>query len=376
MTVENSKALIISNQDELIMDVQHLLAIEEIESDVETEFTSSFNKGYTYSVFIFDESAAYAIDKEALPQPAIIYVLLTEKSYEKARFFLRKGMTNVFVYPDERELFQQEIFSAIEELRAKQRKSKDLFGKGNVHAFYSAKGGTGKTLLASMFAQYLQVQHDKKVALIDLNAQFGGVEALFSIEPARSYYDLRPVLAELSINHIENIAVTESKTGLTLILGPANPQRAEEINEELISAVIRTCQTHFDEVVLDVPSGVNSVSFTGLNEASRIHYVLTPDSLSLRSYREALKLFQRFQLGSKGEMSLILNRTHSKSELTDNDISKLLDTKIKAQIRADFFSVQPAINMGVPFISKRNEKLSSNVMKDVKRYAEKVLKER
>ncbi|WP_078595333.1 AAA family ATPase [Evansella clarkii] len=299
-----------------------------------------------------------------------------ERSYEALRSYLKLGIYDVVVINEEEDRLQdlvKHIKDKIEHGEAASAANDGMMDKGKVCVFYSSKGGAGKTLLSAMTAQCLQTQHDKKVVLIDLNAQFGGIEVTFGLDHPRSYYDLKPVLQELAIHHIKNVAVTHEETGIDIILGPSVPEHAEDIEDELVSRMLRVCKEHYDYVIVDMPSGLSSLSFTGLNEASHIYYVLNPDSLSLRVLKHTLTLFDRFQLGKKQGFSIILNRTDDKDEMTEKDVRKIIDAPLDGVIRSDYYGIQPMLNMGIPFFLSNGKKAKSKVTKDVQRLVSKVL---
>ena len=75
------------------------------------------------------------------------------------------------------------VRAPIDETAAAQRNALDAGGK--VRAFYSVKGGSGKTVISAMVAQSLQLQFGKRVMLIDFNAQFGGLEVILGLESPR-----------------------------------------------------------------------------------------------------------------------------------------------------------------------------------------------
>ena len=67
-----------------------------------------------------------------------------------------------------------------------------------------------------MTSQSLSIHHDAKVLLVDLNAQFGNMEVLFALKPFRSYFDLIPVMEEMDIRHLQNIAHYHAETNVTI----------------------------------------------------------------------------------------------------------------------------------------------------------------
>ncbi len=366
------KALILSKKPDLIESIKKKLSEEEIQIVTQEEWTRSFSESFHF--YFVESSELESMEGISISSSSFVIGITENRSFEEGRRWVKANAYDVLLYPEEINRLDPIMIDLQNRLEQSQQSFGDDTGNGFVHAFYSAKGGSGTTLLSILTAQSLRVHHDQRVIVIDLNAQFGGVETALGLEFSRSYYDLQPVLQELSLHHIENIAIRDERTGVHVLPGPANPAKAEELSEELISKIIRTCRAHFDHVVLDLPSAINTISFTGLTEATVIHYILTPDSLGLRSYKHAMELFESFQLGVRdNRLSLILNRTHPKGELTEKDLNKLLSKEITASIRSDYFALQPLLNMGEPFYKKKNDRGQSKATKDMKLFVDKVL---
>ncbi|WP_408009128.1 CpaE family protein [Pseudalkalibacillus sp. A8] len=368
------KALIITTNQTIKQSLIDILEAHGIDSEVNEQWRRSFSNLNKYNFYFIDREALKQAEGFTAPVSSFLIGITSERSFEEGREWMKAGAYDVIVYPEE----QSRLNDIIQSSKEKVKKQQESFGEasiggGQVEAFYSAKGGSGKTLLAAMTAQSLQIHQGKRVILIDLSAQFGGLETIYSVETDRSYVDLQPVLKELSLNHIENVATRDEKTGNYILLGPRNPAKAEDITEELITKIIRTCRAHFDYVILDLATTINTVSFTGLNEATQIHYVLNPDSLSLRCFKYAMELFERFQLGKRGNLSILLNRTHPKSELGEKDISKLIGKEVDATVRSDFFSLQPFLNMGESFYKKEKDKGQFKPARDIRLFVDKVL---
>ncbi|GAK13690.1 AAA family ATPase [Geomicrobium sp. JCM 19039] len=364
--------LLVSNNNALVEQITQLLNTEELNIDVSEEWTDSLEE-YVY-VFI-DERVID--DQEPIRIPPHVYAvgLMDDPSFEVTRRWMKAGVKDLLIVSKELDRLKEIVQYTRDHVRfgGQHAAAIDLSNKGNVHAFYSSKGGSGKTLLSTMVAQCLKVEHNSKVIMIDLNAQFGGLEVILGLNHSRSYVDLLPVLNELSIHHIQNITATEERTGLDVLLGPSNPETAEQVDDELIARMIRICQEHYDHVVIDMPSDLNSLSFTALNESKNIYYVLTPDSLGLRSLKHAITVFERFQIGKRQHLSLILNRVHQKNELTESDITKLIEIPVTGTLRADYFGIQPMLNMGIPFYLKKGQKAKTKLTKDVQRFISKTM---
>ncbi|WP_270183004.1 AAA family ATPase [Alkalihalobacillus sp. CinArs1] len=366
------KSLILSKKEDVIESVKRELLESGVDVVTQEEWKPSFSE--TFQFYFVDSDELEALQAITVPTSSFVIGITEDRSFDEGRRWVKAGAYDVMVFPDEIDRLSQLIVDIQQSLELTEQSFNRDSGNGIVHAFYSAKGGSGTTLLSILTAQSLRIHHDKRVILIDLNAQFGGVEPALGLEFSRSYYDLQPVLQELSLHHIENVSIRDERTGIDVLTGPANPAKAEEINEELITKVIRTCRAHYDHVILDVPSAISTISFTGLSESTAIHYILTPDSLGLRAFKNAMDLFERFQLSGRNHpVSLLLNRTHPKGELAEKDIARLLSKEVTASVRSDYFGLQPVLNMGEPFYKKKNDRGQSKATKDMKLFVDKVL---
>lgn len=371
--MSNFKGLFISKNQVWKEQLSNLLNDDQIELTTVSDWKRTFLEQQHYHYIFVDLETIDDPRKLQIPSTSVLIGLTSEHDFEIGRELLVAGAKDLILFPEE----EHRLNHLIKELNNQflfQKEAESGYGTGQVHAFYSAKGGSGKTLLASMVAQSLSIHHQLKVLVIDLNAQFGNIDVLFGSQPFRSYYDLIPVMEEMDIRHIQNIGQYIEDANLTLITGPTDPAKAEQIPDELISRLIRVAKSQYDFVILDLPSSINNLSFTGLNEATHVHYVLTPDSLGLRAYKYAAEMFDRFQIGKNDNLSIIVNRVHSKLELTEKDISKILDQEVHGLIHSDFFSIQPTLNMGGAFFKKVKDKGSTKVAKDVKKYSDELMK--
>ncbi|MCR2823698.1 AAA family ATPase [Lederbergia panacisoli] len=371
--MRSTNAMVVTEDESLLTDIKRILYnFEVMETNVwEGPYVQDDNIQY----FLIDELMLDAVVPAHIPMSSVLIGLVRDRSFENARKWMKLGAKELVIIPNELEKLVSVLQKPFPNF-AGSRSASDYYayeGSGDVRAFYSAKGGTGKTLIAAMVAQNLQMQCDQRVILIDFNVQFGGVEVVFGIEPERSYMDLLPVINELSINHIQNVAVREENTGIHVLLSPANPEQNETATDEMITRIIRTCRNHFDQVILDLPSTFNSTTFTALNEATHIYYILNPDSLSVRGLKHTINHFHRYQIGNKNNVSVIINRNNHKAELTEKNIGTLIDLPIIGSIRADFYGIQPFINMGRPFYHKKHDKGVSKTAQDVRKMVKKLV---
>lgn len=372
--MRNVSAMVVTEDELLLPDIRKILSEHDIQYHELYTVEEMEQEERNFAYYLIDEWMIDTLDQVKIPPSSVLIGLVRDRSFENARNWLKLGARELVIVPDEIETLDSILKKPY--LNFIQDPTEDYLafdGAGAVRVFYSAKGGTGKTTIAAMVAQNLQLQFDQRVILIDFNVQFGGVEVVFGLEPERSYIDLLPVINELSINHIQNVAVKDEETGIHVLLSPSTPEQIELISEELITRVIRTCRNHFDQVIIDLPSAFNTTTFTALSEATHIYYVLNPDSLSVRTLKHTVQLFRRYQIGNQNNVFIVINRNNNKSELSEKNIAQLVDLPIAGTVKADFYGLQPNLNMGRPFYLKKNDKGVSKTAQDVRAMVRKTM---
>ncbi|MFD2368598.1 CpaE family protein [Brevibacillus sp. GCM10020057] len=308
-----------------------------------------------------------------LPEGLVIF--LTEKQdFVLLRDIVRAGAIEYILMPDELALLTDRL-DKIAELKQQQRKkgtasSGKAFvrGRGKVYSFYSGKGGSGRTQLATGFAQALKLESTARVLLIDLNLQYGGVETFFALDAGRTLADLVPVMHEMNENHIRNVTLREAHSKLEVLASPRDAETAENISEEFVTRLIRASRRSYDFVILDLPSHMDELTYTALEESDFIYYVMNLDTPSVQIYRLAEELFRRLRIDTDGRLEVVVNQVGRDNELTVADLKGLLQVPIAAEISRDHKGVQAAVNQGQPLQREANEKKLTPAAKEIRKW--------
>lgn len=315
--------------------------------------------------------------------PTAVIVFITEQQdFMLLRDVTRAGATDFFVFPEELNQFAERITSimqtAAQQLAAQAQtavaRQSLKRGTGQVYAFFSGKGGSGRTLLATTYAQTLKLESTAQVLLVDLNLQYGGVETFLSIESNRSLADLKPVIDELNTDHIRNVTETESHSKLELLLSPRDAEVAESITDDDIRKLVRACRRSYDFIILDLPAEMDAITFTALEESDLIYYVINPDTPSVRVYKHVEELFKRLGMDTEGRLQLVVNKKGRENELSAKDLKQFIDVSIGAEIRRDIKGVQSLVNRGEPLRRESRQKKMIPAARDVHKWVTAQLK--
>lgn len=315
------------------------------------------------------------------PLTGIIFIS-QEQDFGLLRNVSRAGATDFYVLPEEAALLTGKIPTIMNMVEERKRQELETAattntfkrGRGQIYTFYSAKGGSGKTLLSAAFAQTLKFESTAQVLLIDLNLQYGGSESILSIESNRSLVDLMPVIDELNENHLTNVAEKEPFSKLDVLLSPMDAEVAESVADDFVQKLLRTCRRSYDFVIVDLPAYMNSHTYIALEEADKIFYVLNLDTPSIKSLKKFEELAFRLGISLESQLEIICNQVGRDNEIGTKDISKLVQQPVVAQIRRDFKGVQASINKGEPIRKEASAKKLIPFSKDIRKWVLSIIK--
>lgn len=308
--------------------------------------------------------------------PEGIVIFLTEKQdFILLRDVVRAGAVEYIVMPDELNLLTDRLEKISELAQIQQRKSGTdasgkafVRGRGKIISFYSGKGGSGCTQLATGYAQALKLESTASVLLIDLNLQYGGVETFLSFDSNRTLGDLIPVMNEINEFHIRNVAQRENHSKLEVLVSPRDAETAENMSEAFVTRLIRASRRSYDFVIIDLPSHMNELTYAALSESDLIYYVMNLDTPSVQIYRLVDDLFRRLRIDTAGRLEVVVNQVGRDNELLVSDLKGLINVPITAEISRDHQGVQAAVNQGKPLQKEANEKKLSSAAKDIRKW--------
>jgi pilus assembly protein CpaE len=236
---------------------------------------------------------------------------------------------------------------------------------GKVLAFFSAKGGSGTTTVATNLAIHLQQLTGKKTLLVDLDLELGEIALLLGVQPRFNLVDLvrnfHRMDAELMASYIE-----QHSSGVHLLSAPYTSDKVEAVTGEQIRAILQFLREHYDYVVVDTPKSFSPATLAAFEQADELYVVSTVDLPSLRSIKRTIPLLDRITGGHmKERVRLVINRHDSRAnEITLEEVERTLGMKVFWKLANDYEAVIHSINAGEPLIL--NGGASRPFAKDVK----------
>jgi pilus assembly protein CpaE len=256
---------------------------------------------------------------------------------------MRVGVRDVLQRPLEREA----LVAAIR--RVTHKVAMTGAAKAKTLAFIPCKGGSGATFLAANLAYALAVEEHKKVALFDLNLQFGDAVLFLSDRiPTTTLADVARGIDRLDASLLA-ASMVHVTPNLGVLAAPDNPERAMEVLPEHIEAVLNLAATQYDYLILDVGRTLVAASIKALDRADVIFPVLQE---TLPFIRDAKRLINTLEsLGySRQKIHLLVNRFESGGDIRLDDVERTLEMKVYATIPNSFQAVSASVNQGMPIM--------------------------
>lgn len=217
---------------------------------------------------------------------------------------------------------------------------------GKLITVFSTKGGVGKTVLATNLAVAL-TDTGKRVAIIDLDLQFGDVGIMLGLKPEHTLYDAIQVFDRLDRDLLEGFMETHS-SGVRALLAPTRPEDAENISAGRVGQIIDLVRANFDYVVIDTSPSFSETVLSALDRSDELYVLTMMDVASIKNTRISLQKLR--QLGyDNGRVRLVLNRSDSKVLLQPSEVEQAMGGKVSAHIPSDRI-VPRSVNKGVPVV--------------------------
>ncbi|MCY7373804.1 MAG: AAA family ATPase [Spirochaetaceae bacterium] len=219
--------------------------------------------------------------------------------------------------------------------------------RGKLVTVFSAKGGCGKTTLATNLAAALADRGRRQVCLVDLDLAFGDVAIALQLFPAHTIADAVPLADSLDASALASL-LTPHSPGLVALVAPIEPGTAESIPATLVSTILDLLKQQFDFVVVDTPPAFDDHVLAAFDQSDMVALLATLDIPALKNLKLTLETLDLLNY-PRERWRLVLNRADSKVGLAVNEVEKTLKAPIVAQIPSSR-DVPASINRGVPIV--------------------------
>jgi len=288
-----------------------------------------------------------ALEALASNHPEIDYVLVSADLQPQALMrMMRAGVREVLPAP----ALDSAIAASVARLMRKRMAAAAVPSepqRGQVLSFVSCKGGSGATFLAANLAHVLAANGERRVALIDLNLQFGDAALFVSSEtPSSHVAEVARSIARMD-RDLLMAAMLKAAPGLWVLAAPEDPAAAAEVQPEHVQAILRLARECFDFVIIDAGRSLSAVTLQALDASDGVYAVLQLTLPFIRDGKRLRDVFRSLDYPSR-KIHWVVNRHEKDSQLTLADLRQTLGVQDLVVLPNQYQAVAASVNQGTP----------------------------
>jgi len=291
---------------------------------------------------------------ELYPDVAVI-IIERDLKEDTMRAALFSGAKDVLIYPFAPAKLVDSIYRSykLERKRRMSQHARDYKGKkesrGQLITVFGTKGGIGKTFVATNLAVSLAQHNSNRIALVDLDLDFGNAALALNIIPQFTISDVVNEMAGLDQDLLESYMIPH-RSGVKILAANAEPQMTEFVNSDHVGYILRLLKNAFDYVIVDMPARFYDPVDPALQEADMLILIATPEVVTLRNIKSCLNTLAKLKYPAY-KIRLLLNKVESHSDIKPKDVEATLNTIIYSSLPADYRLVYSSMNQGIPVVT-------------------------
>jgi septum site-determining protein MinD len=190
-------------------------------------------------------------------------------------------------------------------------------------AVYSGSGGVGKTLVAANLAVSLHLQDSGRVLFIDGGHPMPGEAiSLLGLDRAKTLGEMAPILGRLTPEAFSTYLITTA-AGLAVLPLVGDVLQSRLVTPDLYRRMIDLASAAFDLVVVDMPSGVGTLTQAQLDGSDYVCVVGEPTPSGVNRTRACLDYLRSVQFPIGGIL-VAMNRVPERGGVAPEQIEKYL----------------------------------------------------
>ena len=300
---------------------------------------------------------------DMLPSTAIIGYS-TIRDPEAMRKAMLAGVSDFLAAPVKDEDLVNSIYTVLAQQERKRQRiageADEPVAAGSVITVFGAKGGIGKTTIATNVATSLVQKTNQSAVLIDLDTRFGDVGILMDIPVERSIADLAVEEDSITSEMVQD-CLYEHNSGVHILPAPVRPTDWRNVHAGHIEKIVSTLTQSYDYVVLDTPGTFNDIVARALELASSLVLVATVDMASLKDTLLAIDMLRSWNFPQE-KIKLVINATNEATNVKPNEVKRMLGREVFWTIPYDL-NISTATQLGMPVVlAKPQSKASESII--------------
>ena len=231
---------------------------------------------------------------------------------------------------------------------------------GQLYTFFSSKGGSGSTTIATNIAIVLHRLTKKRTLLVDLDLELGEVSLLLGAQPRFNFVDLIENFHRMDSGLLASY-IEQHESGVHLLSAPFHPERAAVASGDEIRRILHFLRQNYDYVIVDTSKSFAAPTLAAFDQSDLVFLVANLDLPSLRNIQRALPMLRRVLPKGEEQLRLIVNRYQKDGDISVEDVKRTLGLGVYSTLSNDYNAVVDSINTGKPIVLNGNSAYSEDI---------------
>lgn len=251
--------------------------------------------------------------------------------------FIAAGVADYLVKPLSEEDLETALLAATFSEKSNDESSAEPAGK--LVVTIGARGGVGASTVALNGAWVLAEELGHKVALVDLDLQFGTAALSLDLVPSSGMIETLRQPDRMDSLFMSS-AVLPKTEHLSVLAAEEDLARQLDLHGSGILRLVEELRSNFDWVWLDLPRGLCHPQTGVLRDASHVQIV---SDLSLAGMRDSMRIVNLFNnIGGDGEIGVIINHSRRSKGMPKSEFARGVGCPIIAQLPDEPKALQAA----------------------------------
>jgi len=243
---------------------------------------------------------------------------------------------------------------------------------GVVITFFSTASAVGKTLIACNMAS--EIARNATVCLVDLDLQFGDVANYLQLQDE---YTIADVERDMNVQGDScDVApfltlYEHDQVAFYCLTSPKDVAEAYNIKTKTVQQIIRQLQSMFDYIIIDTTSMFSELNLAMLDMSTIVNFLGIVDFIpTIKNMKIGSDTLKRLGYDAQ-KIRLVLNRSDSKTNISMDDVEKVLGQSFYHILPNDFRAASQSIQDGVPLVlSSTDTRLAASLRELVDLYTD------
>lgn len=283
-------------------------------------------------VFLFDITRSMKSFEEAMRSmkavslPPMVVALHTGAEPETILAAIRAG-ANEYLYPPLEAGLRKALERASAERLKRQVRARP---RAKTLGFVSSKGGCGATTVACHVAVELQRITKQEILLADFDLDAGIVGFLMKAKTPYTLLDAVQNVHRLDLSYWKGL-ISNGQVSLEVIPAPPPATLRRSHDPEPFRHVLSFVRTAYDWVVADLGRNLNLFTMHLLEDVDEVFLVATLDLPALHQAKLVCQTLMDYGF-SHNRLRLILNRMPKRSDLSSDEVERILGVPVYATL--------------------------------------------